>query len=553
MPADTILLNAKILTMDPARPRAGAIAISGAHIAAIGDNDDARFAASPTARVIDAAGATVIPGFIEGHLHLFAGAAELSHLQLGEVKGREALAAAIRSYSANRKDEPLLMAQGAVYTILSDRERIDRHVLDAIIPDQPFMMAAADHHTVWANTIALERAGLLKGKKLGPGNEVVMGEDGLANGELREMEAFQPIFELAGGRRERFGLSTGGEPDPPPSPAEWAQDIRIMKEGLAYCAAHGITSVQNMDGNLYQLELLAAIEAEGELICRAEIPFHFKNFMDISMLDKASMMARRYNSEWLKSGYVKLFYDGVLEGWTAIMVEPYADKPEERPDPLFSPERFKELAIEIDRRGLQIAVHSIGDGATRAVLDGYEAARRANGPRDSRHRIEHIEVVHPNDIPRFRALGVIASMQPRHCPGTLGLPLEPILSSLGPERWPYAYAWKTLREAGARLVFATDWPVSPIDPMASIEAAMTRPPLGPGLKDERQTLHESIASYTRDGAYAEFMEHRKGMLREGMLADLVVMSGDLERAAPEGISAIRPRLTMCGGRVTFGE
>jgi predicted amidohydrolase YtcJ len=551
MPADTIIINARILTMDPRMPRAEALAIHGDHIVAVGDNDDARFAASPGARVIDAGGKTVIPGFIEGHLHLFAGAAELSHLQLGEVKGKEALTGAIRAYAATRKGDPLLMAQGAVYTILSDHERVDRHVLDAIIPDQPFMMAAADHHTVWANTVALERAGLLKGRALGPGNEVVMGSDGLASGELREMEAFQPVFDLAGGRRERFGLSTGGEPDPPPTPAEWAQDIKIMKEGLAYCAAHGITSVQNMDGNLYQLELLEEIEKQGELICRVEIPFHFKNFMDISMLDKASMMARRYRSEWLKSGYVKLFYDGVLEGWTAVMVEPYCDRPDERPKPLFSPERFKELAIEIDRRGLQIAVHSIGDGATKAVLDGYEAARRANGKRDSRHRIEHIEVVHPSDIPRFTQLGVIASMQPRHCPGTLGLPLEPILSAIGPRRWPYAYAWRTLREAGARLVFATDWPVSPIDPMASIEAAMTRPPLGPGLKDQRQTLMESLASYTSDGAYAEFMEHRKGMLREGMLADIVVMGGDLEKAAPEGLSAIRPRITICGGRVVY--
>jgi predicted amidohydrolase YtcJ len=551
MPADTIIINAKILTMDDARPRAEAVAFHRGAIVAVGDNDDARFVASPGATVIDAAGASVLPGFIEGHLHLFAGAAELAHLQLGEVKGHEALTAAIRDYAATRKADPLLMAQGAVYTILSDHERIDRHLLDAIIPDQPFMMAAADHHTVWANTIALERAGLLKGKALGPGNEVVMGADGLANGELREMEAFQPVFDLAGGRRERFGLSTGGEPEPPSSPAEWRNDLEIMKQGLAYCAEHGITSVQNMDGNLYQLDLLEAVEKEGELLCRVEVPFHFKNFMDIGMLDKASMMAKRYDTDWIKSGYVKLFFDGVLEGWTAIMVEPYCDRPQERPNPLFTPERFKELAIEIDRRGLQIAVHAIGDGAVKAVLDGYEAAALKNGRRDSRHRIEHIEVVHPSDIPRFKALGVIASMQPRHCPGTLGLPLEPILSAIGPKRCPYAYAWQTLREAGARLVFATDWPVSPIDPMASIEAAMTRPPLAPGLKDERQTLHNAIAAYTRDGAHAEFMEHRKGMIREGMMADCVILSGDLEKAAPEGLAAIRPVTTICGGRITY--
>ncbi len=551
MPADTIIINARVMTMDPARPSAEAIAIDGESIIAVGSNEHVRHTAGPDTKVIDAGRASVLPGFIECHLHLFAGAAELAHLQLGEVKGREALRAAILDYAATRKAEPLLMAQGAVYTILSEHERLDRHILDSIISDQPFMMAAADHHTVWANTIALERAGILKGKMLGPGNEIVMGPDGLANGELREMEAFQPIFDLAGGRRERFGLSTGGEPDPPPTAAEWAKDIEIMKRGLAYCAEHGITSVQNMDGNLAQLELLSAIEDEDELICRVEVPFHFKNFMDVSKLDKASMMAKIYRGEWLKSGYVKLLYDGVLEGWTAIMVDPYSDKPDERPKPLFSPERFRALAVEIDKRGLQIAVHAIGDGAVRAVLDGYEAAAKANGRRDSRHRIEHIEVVHPSDIPRFRELGVIASMQPRHCPGTLGLPLEPILTSIGPHRWPYAYAWQTLREAGARLAFATDWPVSPIDPMASIEAAMTRRALGPGLKDQRQSLHDSIAAYTVDGAYAEFMEHRKGALKPGMLADIVIMNGDLEAAEAEGISKIRPAMTICGGPVTY--
>ena len=180
-----------------------------------------------------------------------------------------------------------------------------------------------------------------------------------------------------------------------------------------------------MDGNLYTLELLEEIEAEGGLTARVEVPFHFKNFMETSALEKASAMAKRYKSETLKSGRVKLFIDGVLDGWTAVMLDDYANKPGWKGEPLFEPKRFNEICIEADRRGLQISVHAIGDGAVRLVLDAYEAARKANGARDSRHRIEHIEVIHPDDIPRFAELGVIASMQPVHPPGCAGFRSNP--------------------------------------------------------------------------------------------------------------------------------
>lgn len=384
-PADLIVINGRVLTMDPAQPMAEAVAIKDGLIAAVGDKAAIEALRSPDTQVIDADGGSVIPGFIEAHMHLFSGAAELAHLQLSGVHGLEPLRDAIQAYAASRPDAKMLVGQGADYTILG-AERVTRHHLDAIIADRPFLMAAPDHHTMWANTRALEMAGVLHGRELGAGNEIVMGTDGLAEGELRENEAFNPVLKLAGEGRVRLGLSTGGEPDPMPSTEERAGDRAIMRRGLAWCAKHGITSIQNMDGNYYQLELLSEVEAEGGLICRVQVPFHYKNFMTIDMLDKASDMARRYNSEWLSSGLVKLFYDGVLDSWTAVMIEPYADRPDWVGEPLFSPEEFKRLAVEIDRRGLQIAVHSIGDGAVRAVLDGYEAARDANGKRDSRHR-----------------------------------------------------------------------------------------------------------------------------------------------------------------------
>jgi len=549
--ADLVVVNARILTMDEANPSAQAIALRGGTILAIGGNDQIRALSGPATEVIDAGGATVLPGFIEAHMHLFPGAAELDHLQLSGVHGFEALAHAVRQFAAKKPAAPILVAQGVDYTVLGTDTPVTRHHLDAILPDRAFIMCAPDHHTAWANTRALEDAGILHGLAVGPGNEVVMGEDGLALGELREGEAFGPVLALAGEERTRLGLSTGGDPDPTPTDDERATDRAIMRRGLAWCARHGITSIQNMDGNPYQLELLSEIEAGGDLICRVKIPFHFKNFMTHDALDIAESMRTRFNSEWLSSNLVKVFYDGVLDSWTAVMIEPYADRPDWVGEPLFSPEQFASLAKEIDRRGFQIAVHAIGDGAVRSVLDGYEAARQQNGTRDSRHRIEHIEVTTQADVPRFAEMGVIASMQPPHPPGAMGFPLEPTVSRIGRERWALAYACKTIKDSGARVVFASDWPVAPIDPLACIQAAMERKVWADGLPDQRFSLHEAIGGYTREGAYAGFVEDRLGMLREGYLADLVILDGNVEASPVASIGSMRVATTICGGRVTY--
>ncbi|WP_421870665.1 amidohydrolase [Pararhizobium sp.] len=551
--ADIIILNARVLTLDEERPRAEAVAIAAGHILAVGTAAQMEAFRGAGTEVIDAAGGTVLPGFSENHMHLFSGAAELDHLQLAGISGLAALKDAVQAYAQTRTAETVLFAQGADYTILGD-ERLTRHHLDAILADQPLVLFAPDHHTAWANTKALELVGMVHGAELGPGNEVVVGSDGLATGELREMEAFSPLQAAGGFDRYRLGLSTGGEPDPYPNDAEWAQDIAVMRRGLDYCSRHGITTIQNMDGNLYQLELLAAIEKEdGSLPCRVIIPFHFKNFMSIDMLEKASELARRFNSDWLSSGVVKVFYDGVLDSWTAVMVDPYADKPGDCGEGLFTPETFRDVAVEADRRGLQIAVHAIGDGAVRAVLDGYEAARVQNGTRDSRHRIEHIEVVHPDDIARFAQLGVIASMQPPHPPGCAGVPLEPTVSRIGRDRWPVSYAWRTLKDAGAHICFASDWPVSPIDPIIGIEAAVTRKRWADSDPDQSFSLEEALSAYCVEGAYAEFKEDRKGMVRAGYLADIVVLNGDIEAVAAAELQTIRPTTTICGGRISFSS
>jgi len=427
--ADIIITNGSVRTMAPGaeRPSATTVAIRGGKIAAVGGSEvlDLR---GPATHLCDAEGATVLPGFVEAHMHLFGGAYGRRLLQLFGIRGQDALTGAVRAYAQANPAEGLLIAKGTDYTILGDRP-VTRQALDAILPDRPLILIAPDHHTAWANTIALERAGILHGRNLDPGNRIVLDDKGLATGELQESQAIMPVMTLrTSGGRESLGLA-GTEPGPDLTAAERAEDIATLKDGLRYCASHGITSIHNMDGNRYQLDLLRRIEVEGGLLCRTQIPFHLTPTKPLESIAEASELDREFRSEMLRSGRVKMFMDGVVDSGTAVLLEDYADTPGWRGEPLHSQQRFNAAATEIDRRGLQISVHAIGDGAVRMVLDGYQAARAANGARDSRHRIEHIEVLHPHDLPRFAQLGVVASMQPPHPPGSMGLPL---VSTLNP-------------------------------------------------------------------------------------------------------------------------
>jgi predicted amidohydrolase YtcJ len=547
-----IVRNARVMTMDGDRPFAEAIAIAGDRIIAVGSNDQIDSCRRPGARVIDAKGASALPGFNEAHMHIFAGSVSMTELSLLGVRGMEALKAKITSHATANPQSGLLVARAADYTILSDTARVTRHDLDRIVPDRPFIMTAPDFHTAWANTAALRHAGILHGRDVGVGNEIVMGDDGLASGELREANAMSPVLQLGDtGGRELLGIYTGGEPERV-TPLQRACDVEVIRRGLNYCASLGITSVQNMDGNLYQLEILDEIERAQGLPVRMRVPFHMKNSMPMTDLaDKAAAWRSRFHSDRLRCDFVKIFMDGVVESGTAVLVDDYADQPGWKGEPLFSPQRFAEIAIEADRLRLQVAVHAIGDGAVRIVLDGYEAAIRANGARDRRNRVEHAEIVHPDDVPRFARLGTIASMQPTHPPGSAGLPLEPYVSRIGEARWPHAFAWKALADAGARLAFATDWPVSQLSPMNCIFEAMTRKPWRRRLPDHRLTLMETLAAYTRAGAWAEFMEDRKGMLKPGYLADVVVLSHDLELTPCGDLKGVHAVTTICDGRITY--
>lgn len=551
MIADLIITNARVITMDKAKPFAEALAISGNRILRAGTKEDVMALRGSKTRVHDNKGNSVIPGIIESHVHLFIGAVELDLLNINGINDVARVRESVSQYRKTLAKDAVVMAIAATHEQFGAGTPITRQLLDSIVSEVPFIVGCFDHHTVWANTKALEVAGIIKGRDLPVGNEIVMGPDGLATGELREPAAFMPVLALTPtGGRDYLGFTTGGNPQPAATPEQRRTDEIFMKRGIAHANALGITSMHNMDGNWYQLELLDALNKRGELNSRMEVPFHHKNFFPLEQVDEAVEFRARYHGDMLHSGRVKIFMDGVLETLTAQMLEDYPGFPGNKGAPLYTHAEMLALVQRADAHGLQIATHAIGDGGVRTTLDAYEYARKKNGVRDSRHRIEHIELIDPADINRIAELGVVASLQPIAGIGVPGNPHEPILSRVG-DKLPWSYAWQTIRNTGAAVAFSSDWPVAPLDPFIGMQAAMTAVPLTPACPNQAQSLTDTIHGFTLAGAHMEFMEDRKGMLKEGYLADVAVLNANMEKLPANQIASVKPVLTICDGRVVF--
>ena len=312
-----------------------------------------------------------------------------------------------------------------------------------------------------------------------------------------------------------------------------------------------------MDGSEAQLALYQGFAERSDLSLRVYLPLSITPGMDPARIDAWAALAGELRGPLLRAGCVKMFMDGVVESKTAYLLAPYADGSGERGVPDYSQAEFDILCTRADAQGLQIFTHAIGDAAVRATLDGYAAARRANGSRDSRHRVEHVELLDLADLPRFAELGVLAAMQPLHA--NFGYDEQnPWRRLAGAERWAWGFPWRALRDAGAHLAFGSDWPVVSADPLRGIEAAQNRIKLDlsgaeSSFPDQRISLAETIAAYTSGAAYAEFQEREKGILREGMLADLVLLSENIFELPPEALGKARVELTMLAGRVIYSK
>ena len=524
--ADVIITNARAFTGDESNPHAEAVAVKGNRIVFVGTNAEATSFKDQSTRLIDGQGHTLTAGFIDSHVHLLSGSLWLGHAQLQDVRTKEELKTILLDFAENNQTQPWVTGRGIKYGIVSTRQE-----LDEILPSRPVYTVAYDGHTAWANTKALEMAGILNddGRTMVNGI-IVRAEDGSATGELREDDAMQAVMGLV--------------PQPDAN-----RKRELLKLAVQKFNATGITSVHNMNGDMEDLMTYAALEDAGEMNMRVYVPYHVKPETTEDMLHEAAVMAS-VQMDYVRGGAAKFFMDGVWESYTAFNLDPYADEPGVNVEPIFSLEHFTRMASLCDKMGLQIAVHCCGDGAVRQALDGYAAIQNMNGKRDSRHRVEHIEVCQPSDMPRFKQLGVIASMQTSHAP----LSREEDLvwtSRTGPQRWPICFPWRSLKNAGAHLSLGSDWTVAPFDPMLNIYVALNRQKWSPTDPDQRLTLEECILGYTRDAAYTEFMEHQKGQVKEDYLADLVLFSHDLFELPPEEIRTARAVMTMIDGRIVF--
>lgn len=524
--ADFIVKNAKIFTSDESRPHAEAVAVKENRILYVGDNNGVEKNRGEKTRVIDGQGRTLTPGFIDSHFHLLWGSIWLGSAQLYEVKTFDELREILVAFAANNRTSEWVNGRGIKYNIIFTRQE-----LDSIISDRPVYINAYDGHTSWANTRALEMAGILHpGKEIGPNGIVVRDENGLATGELRESDAMRAVSGLI------------PEPDA-------ARKRELLKLAIKRINATGVTSIHNMNGDMEELMFYAALEDSGEMTLRVYTPYWVKPDAKEDDLKEAAVMAK-VQGEYARGGAAKFFMDGVWESYTALTIEPYADNPDAKPEGIYSLEHFTRLAELCDKMGLQIFVHCCGDGAVRRTLDGYEAVQKKNGRRDSRHRVEHIEVIHPDDLPRFKQLGVIASMQTSHAPFSLKEG-DVWPTRVGKKRWALSFAWRDIKNAGAHLALGSDWTVAPFDPMINAHVALNREKWSPSDPDQRLTLEEVILGYTRDAAFAEFKENEKGQIREGYLADLVLFSHDLFSLPPEEILSAKPVLTMVNGQVVY--
>ncbi len=543
-PADVVLTHARVYTVNAKQPWAEAIAIRGDKIVAVGSANEIKTYRGPSTNVIDAGGRLVLPGFTDCHIHFLDGSLSLQRVHLDDAKDIPEIQRRVKAFADAHPDQPWVRGRGWTYPSVGPTNLPDKKYLDEVVPERPVYLEAFDGHTWWANSKALQLAGITQATPNPAGGEFVRDpKTGEATGAIKEDAADAVMMRAI----------------PPPSQQETLAAYRAgFKEAnrVGLVRVHGAGGVGVTISDLKFVDALQQLRKSGELTLRMYLAYRVDPpTITPAQFQQIEDARSKYHDDWISAGAVKFFMDGVVESHTAAMLAPYSDDPKLTGSLLWDPDTYKRLVLDLDKRGIQIFTHAIGDRAVRLTLDAYENAAKVNGTHDRRHRIEHIETITADDIPRFGKLGVIASFQPLHA-----YPDDNTLlvwaRNAGPERAQRGWAFRSIENSGGMLAFGSDWPIVTLNPWESVQNALTRQttegnPPGGFVPKERISLEDAIRGYTLGAAIAGHREQTEGSLEPGKLADLIIVSQDLFKIEPSEIGKTQVLLTVVGGKVVY--
>ena len=536
-PADIIVIHGRVYTEDPKQPRAQAVAIHGAKIVAVADDAAIEKMRGMGTKVIDAGGKLVLPGFTDCHIHFLDGSLSLGRVNLAGAKDAIDIQKRLREYASEHPGNDWILGRGWDYAMFGPEALPHKKYLDESFPNRPVFLEGYDGHTHWANSKALALAGITRETPNPPNGLIVRdAQTGDATGALKE--AAQDLVAKV-----------------IPKPAR-ADKLLALRAGMKWANEHGITRVHSAGGDFEILDLYDEMRHRGDLSVRMYIAY-FLNPPSLRPQDTDAIEAARkkFNDEWIDASAVKFMVDGVIESHTAAMLEPYSDDPSLKGKPFWEPANYNAAVAELDKRGLQLFTHAIGDYGIRMALDAYENATQQNHLKDRRSRIEHIETAAAADIPRFGKLGVIASMQPLHSYPNADT-LDVWARNIGPDRASRAWAWKSIADGDGHLAFGSDWPVVTLNPWEGIQTAVTRQtaegtPEAGFVPEQKLTVEQAVEGYTIGAAFAGRREKTEGSLEVGKLADLIIISQNIFDINPHKIGATKVVATIVGGRLVY--
>jgi predicted amidohydrolase YtcJ len=538
--ADIVLTGGRVHTVDPRRPQAQAIAVRDGRIVAVGSERDVKSLVGPSTRVVDLADRMVLPGFQDAHVHPVHGGLNRLRCDLRGARGREGCLELIAAYARAHPDRPWIVG-GGWYMDDFPRGTPLGDDLDAIVPDRPVYLENRDGHGAWVNSRALEIAGIDASTPDPADGRIERDADGQPSGTLHEGAAEMVRTHV-----------------PDPTPDELVEGLRI---GQQYLHSLGITAWQDAIVEDAEFGAYTSLAERGELTARVVGALWWDRSRGEDQIEALIDRRARGPIGRFSPTSVKIMQDGVLENFTGALTAPYLDGNGESSGnsglSFVDPERLPAFVTRLDAEGFQVHFHAIGDRAVREALDAFEAAAKSNGRTDGRHHIAHIQVIHPDDVPRFGALGVVANAQPYWAchEGQMDRLTIPFL---GPERTTWQYPFASLLRSGARLAMGSDWSVSTPNPLREIEVAVTRfadttRDLAPFLPSERLDLADALAAFTKGSAYVNHLDAETGSIEVGKAADLAVLDRDLFGTDAGPIGEARCLLTLVEGVAVFED